>query len=333
MNHRVKQLEEEMEEMRTACDKNDSGLQKLQQDVGKLAEEVKQQAKKVEETAKTTASGSSIFEELRERESRRLNVVMYGIGEAPADMTGLERWDWDLQSCGNLFSDLSLGLQRDCIKFCRRVGEVGPQPRPMVVGFYEEGTKVKVLRCDTRGTAFSNVEIGPDLTKQQKQEELDMKNEAVKRNREMGDSDRAKNLAWLVVGPRGEKRLVKRYVSLEMERRYPSNNQSRGMASRRGARTSSVPVPMRTGANNTPLGPPRLPPRQEEGMEEEEVMTDGEETVESEGGEEEALAAARARGRGRSPLHPPQPRKQRLNSKRKETEEGLDTAMEPPPKH
>jgi len=186
MNHRVKQLEEEMEEMRTACDKNDSGLQKLQQDVGKLAEEVKQQAKKVEETAKTTASGSSIFEELRERESRRLNVVMYGIGEAPADMTGRERWDWDLQSCGNLFSDLSLGLQRDCIKFCRRVGEVGPQPRPMVVGFYEEGTKVKVLRCDTRGTAFSNVEIGHDLTKQQKQEELDMKNEAVKRNREKG---------------------------------------------------------------------------------------------------------------------------------------------------
>jgi hypothetical protein len=65
-----------MEEMRTACDKNESGLQKLQQDVGKLAEEVKQQAKKVEETAKTTASGSSIFEELRERESRRLNVVI-----------------------------------------------------------------------------------------------------------------------------------------------------------------------------------------------------------------------------------------------------------------
>jgi hypothetical protein len=65
------------------------------------------------------------------------------------------------------------------------------------------------------------------------------------------------------MGPNGEKRLVRRYVSLEMERRYPSNNQSRG---RRGARTSSVPMAMRTGANSTPLGPPQ--------QEEEEVMTD-----------------------------------------------------------
>jgi hypothetical protein len=30
MNHRVKQLEEEMEEIRNACEKNDSGLQKVQ---------------------------------------------------------------------------------------------------------------------------------------------------------------------------------------------------------------------------------------------------------------------------------------------------------------
>jgi hypothetical protein len=55
------------------------------------------------------------------------------------------------------------------------------------------------------------------------------------------------------------------YISLEMERRYLSNNQSRG---RQGARTSSVSMPMRTWANSTPL----RPPQQEERMEEEEVM-------------------------------------------------------------
>jgi hypothetical protein len=72
------------------------------------------------------------------------------------------------------------------------------------------------------------------------------------------------------MGATGEKRLVRRYVSLEMERRYPSNNQNRGMASRRVEQTSSVPMPMRTGANSTLLGPPQ----QKERMEEEEVMTD-----------------------------------------------------------
>ncbi len=72
------------------------------------------------------------------------------------------------------------------------------------------------------------------------------------------------------MGATGEKRLVRRYVSLEMERRYPSNNQSRGMTSRRGEQTSSVPMPMRTGANSTVLGPPQ----REERMEEQEIMTD-----------------------------------------------------------
>jgi hypothetical protein len=80
-------------------------------------------------------------------------MLRYGMGEAPADMSGRERWDWDLQSCGNL----RLDLKRDCVNFCRRMGEAGPQPRPLVVGFYDEMTKTKVLRCDTRGTAFSNV--------------------------------------------------------------------------------------------------------------------------------------------------------------------------------
>ena len=40
MNHRVKQLEEEMEEIRTACEKNDGGLQNVRQQVDKLSEKV-----------------------------------------------------------------------------------------------------------------------------------------------------------------------------------------------------------------------------------------------------------------------------------------------------
>jgi N-acetylneuraminic acid mutarotase len=80
----------------------------------------------------------------------------------------------------------------------------------MIVGFHEERDRNAVLRSDTRNTNFKDVEIGPDQTKKQKQEEMDMKAEAVKRNREMPSEDRSKNLAWLVVGPRGDKRLIKR---------------------------------------------------------------------------------------------------------------------------
>ena len=99
-----------------------------------------------------------------------------------------------------------------------------------MVGFYEEGDKSRLLRCDTRRTSFSEVDIGPDLTKQQRQEETNLKGEAVRRNMRMGDEDRAKNLAWLVVGPRGKKRLEKRFINMELERSSRGGGVQRGRA-------------------------------------------------------------------------------------------------------
>jgi hypothetical protein len=204
----MKEIENQLTEVKATCGKNEEGLQKVQAEVSKLAEKVSKQEKRVEEVA--SVSGQDIFEELREREARKLNVVMYGMGEAPADRTGFERWDWDMKSCSNLFTALKLNVKVEGVKFCRRVGEPGGPPRPLIVGFHEERDRNIVIRCDTRNTSFSDVEIGPDQTKRQKQEEMDMKAEAVRRNKDMPSEDRSKNLAWLVVGPRGDKRLIKR---------------------------------------------------------------------------------------------------------------------------
>jgi hypothetical protein len=186
----------------------------------------------------------------------------------------------------------------------------------MIVGFYEERDRNIVLRCDTRGTNFKDVEIGPDQTKKQKQEEMDMKAEAVRRNREMPNEDRAKNLAWLVVGPRGEKRLVKKYVCLEMERRVGGggvrgrDRNSRGTAGR-GRSLHTV-----TGANLTPLGTGET--------------TDGEEMEEDDERECEVTAVgsqASRRGRGRPPGARTGP------SKRKGGEADLGRESEPPAKY
>jgi hypothetical protein len=66
----------------------------------------------------------------------------------------------------NLFAALKITLaEEDCIKFCQRVGEPGAAPRPLVVGFYEEADRARLLRSDMRGTVFENVEVCPDLTK------------------------------------------------------------------------------------------------------------------------------------------------------------------------
>jgi hypothetical protein len=66
-----------MEEIRNACEKNDSGLQKVQDKVDKLAEKVGNVAKRAAEAV--TMDENSVYEELREREQRKTNVVMYGM--------------------------------------------------------------------------------------------------------------------------------------------------------------------------------------------------------------------------------------------------------------
>jgi hypothetical protein len=144
-------------------------------------------------------------------------------------------------------------MPKDCIRFVRRVGDAESQPRPLILGFNEEGDKKRLLRCDTRNTPFSDVDIGPDLTKKQRQEEINMKAEAVRRNMHMEEADRAKKLEWQVVGPRGEKRLIKVYMDMEKERlNRDSENRGRGGTARRGRGGRTTPAA--TCSNTTPLG-------------------------------------------------------------------------------
>jgi hypothetical protein len=251
MHHRMKQIEEKLAEVKQSCSKNEEGLSQVQAEVGRLAEKVEKQAKDASEA--TSSKEDSVYEEIREREMRRANVVIHGMKEAPLECKGRERWDWDRDSCWNLFRALKLDMPKDCIRFVRRVGDAETQPRPLILGFNEEGDRRRLLRCDTRNTPFSDVDIGPDLTKKQRQEEINMKAEAVRRNMRMEEADRAKNLAWQVVGPRGEKRLIKVYVDMEKERlNGDSGNRGRGGAARRG-RGGRTP-PAATGSNTTPLG-------------------------------------------------------------------------------
>jgi hypothetical protein len=61
-----------------------------------------------------------------------------------------------------------------------------------------------------KGTDFENVSVCPDLTRKQREEEADMRKEAVRRNaKELTDDDLAKNLRWAAVGDRGQRFLVK----------------------------------------------------------------------------------------------------------------------------
>ena len=70
MNHKMRELETQLDKVKVSCQQNETGLKKVQEDVAKMAEAVEAQNKKVEEarTAAAKAGSSGVFKELRERE-------------------------------------------------------------------------------------------------------------------------------------------------------------------------------------------------------------------------------------------------------------------------
>jgi hypothetical protein len=165
-----------------------------------------------------------------------------------------ERRAWDMKSCDNIFTALKLNMtSANAVKFCRRVGEKGEGPRPLVVGLRREWQKEDLLESakNLRSTQYADVVIIPDLTKEQRQEEADMHSEATRRNGELTQEDRAKNLEWMVVGARGERRIVKGTVRAGGAGAQP--------AQRGGGRGGPVPPPAQQGGGRGGPAPPPAP--------------------------------------------------------------------------
>ena len=199
INHRVKQIEEKMTAMQHAMDSNSAAVKEVEHKVEKLDSVLKGKDDKMEKMVKD--SEFNIYDEMREREARRLNVVFHGVGEkehAEGD-TGKDKAAWDKKSCVNIFDALEIGLTEDDVKFCRRLGEKGEEPRPLLAGFYTEVERSKLLRNASKleKTVFSNVNVCPDLTKKQRDEEKEMWKEAEVRNEQMSEADKSKTcIGW-----------------------------------------------------------------------------------------------------------------------------------------
>ncbi len=50
------------------------------------------------------------------------------------------------KSCGNIFAALKLDMTEEALKFCRRLGEKGEDPRPLLASFHTEMENSKLLR-------------------------------------------------------------------------------------------------------------------------------------------------------------------------------------------
>ena len=150
--------------------------------------------------------------ELREREARRLNLVIHGLQEPAENIKDPRgRMEQDKIECERLFIAMKARTRYQAIRFCRRIGERGEDPRPLVFGVFTEEEKRHLLEKakELVYTKYEDVTVVPDMTKSQRKGEQQLRDEANKRNTQLTEEDRSKNLKWLVVGKRGEKRLIK----------------------------------------------------------------------------------------------------------------------------
>jgi hypothetical protein len=244
MNHRMKQIEDDMRTVKKTTAENTEAIKELE----KRVEEVGEMAKKADIMTREEFESRmrEEEEERKERKARELNVIVHGIDECGEDVQGgEERMKWDVQQCTELFGTLELGVTASDIKFCRRVGTKGDSSRPLVVGLYNERTRTRILKAEWK-TLEPEVRVGPDMTKKQREEEAQVWKDLEEKNSKRTADEMSKNLEWRVVGQKGERRIVLGQARGRERGRGWTGGQERGRGWARGA----------GGANQTRRGAP-----------------------------------------------------------------------------
>jgi hypothetical protein len=245
---KVKEVEKKLDEVQKEVKENAKEIGRVDKNV----EQLRQDLEKVKEKNSEETNTYITAEEYREREARRLNVIIHRVPES-LDRDAATRREADLLECANILQAIGLGNKYDDIKLCRRLGEMGDEPRPLIVILRSEATRTALLESarHLRNTDYDYISIVPDLTKSQRNEEAALHEEMERKNKdELTTDDIQKNLRWKVVGPRGARRLVKMVA-----RDRPLGNfrgRGRGLPARTPARGAARPAGVRLG---TPVVP------------------------------------------------------------------------------
>ena len=231
-NAQMKEVSRRQDETDRRVDENS----RLIEGVRNIAEEARREVREQANMAETLVGRmeQTMDDELREREVRRLNLVIHGVPEVDDEIKGnRERSEKDKEQCERIFITMRARTKKDNLRFCRRIGERGNDPRPIVIGLFSEEEKRHLL--DTakvlRFTQYEHITFVPDLTKGQRKGEQRLRDEAQRRNNQLTREDLEKNLKWIIVGLRGEKRLIKaveRENQGGRETRRPPYNGGRG---------------------------------------------------------------------------------------------------------
>ena len=168
---------------------------------------------RVKKVAVAGNSSKEVWEELKERERRETNLIIYNVCESTS-AEKRECEDSDLRGLQKLFNLIGANLDVvDSVKFTRREGEKKDNlPRVLKVVLRRKEFRDTVLanahklsRCEEEH--WKKVSVVSDLTKLQRQDEADLRKQAASKNLERGKEQIDKGEAWKVIGKRGSKRL------------------------------------------------------------------------------------------------------------------------------
>lgn len=125
---------------------------------------------------------AELLEENRRRESRKDNVIIFGLLDGDKDPR---------DHVTELFSTMQADVNESCIKTCFRLGVKGPRPRPVKVVLNSQEVRRTIFKSAPalsrldRDHAFYRVYIKPDLTPDQLIQDKKLREE-LKRHRQAG---------------------------------------------------------------------------------------------------------------------------------------------------
>ena len=209
---RVEKVEERLTAAEEKMDKNEDDVKAMK---GRLEE--------VEKRDDKEAAVDAVFKEQKDRESRENNLVIHGISEPNSDVNdGKKRAEIDICRVQELADKLEAVVRvKDVVKFSKRIGaKKDNTDRPLLLGFRNKHDRNIILdrapKLSEMAEPWKKINVVTDLTKRQRKEDNDAREEAEKKNKDMSEEE-AKNWQWKVVGSRGQRTAVKARVEEDKE--------------------------------------------------------------------------------------------------------------------
>ena len=167
----------------------------------------------LESTATKSADKDEIFKEIREREARKVNIILHGVPEPVGEAA--DRGKKDKQEIKSIAAAVNVKLDQNAdIKFAYRTGEkpkeTDAKPRPLRVGFHDRNKAQRLIDDawklkDNKKLKYTAY-IASDLTVQQREEEKQMRKEVEEKNNDLASDD---EYHFQVVGKRGHRIIAK----------------------------------------------------------------------------------------------------------------------------